>query len=68
MPTDQQISILCDITSSGGAGFINDSRQELVELIAAGYIERDPAMASSYKLTAKGQKALDDRGVGANEA
>lgn len=44
-----------------------DGRQDLVELVGAGYVERDPGLAGLYKLTVKGQKALDDRGVGANE-
>ena len=68
MPTDQQISIMCDIAASGGAGFAANRARDLVELVAAGYIERDRGLANLYKLTAKGQNALDERGVGANEA
>jgi hypothetical protein len=53
---------------SGGAGFPEDRRQDLVELVGAGNVERDPGLAGLYKLTVKGQEALDDRGVGANKA
>ncbi len=65
MPTDQQILIMCDIAASRGAGLRADHRQDLVELVCAGYIERKAGMAGLYKLTGKGQKTLDERGVGA---
>jgi hypothetical protein len=68
MPTDQQISLLVDIASSGGAALRPERLSELVDLIAADYVEGDPGPGERYRLTAKGQGVLDDRGVGANES
>lgn len=68
MPTDQQISIMCDIAASSGAGFAKSRARDLIELVAAGYIERDRGLTNLYKLTAKGRRVLDERGVGANDA
>jgi hypothetical protein len=65
MPTDQQISVLVDIASNRGAGLAPDRLLDLMELVAADYVEGDDNL---YKLTAKGENLLADRGVGANEA
>lgn len=71
MPTDTQISIMCDIAKSAGADLTPEKAAALPDLVAKGLIE--PAASDNtgndrYKLTATGQKLLDDRGVGANEA
>jgi hypothetical protein len=68
MPTDQQISILVDIASSGGVGLPRERLTDLMDLVAAGFVEGSDEPVAPYKLTARGQTALDDRGVGANEA
>lgn len=68
MPTDQQISILVDIASSGGACLPPDRLVDVLDLIAGGYVEADATPIDRYRLTAEGQSALDERGVGANEA
>jgi hypothetical protein len=67
MLTDHQISILVDIASSGGAALPPERLSDLVDLIAAGYVEGDEGN-NLYRLTAKGQAVLDERGVGANES
>jgi hypothetical protein len=68
MVSNQQISIMCDIAALGGAGLPADRHQHLVELVAAGYIERHEGTPGLFRLTPKGQRVLDERGVGANEA
>jgi hypothetical protein len=68
MPTDQQIAILVDIASSGGAGLRDERRTDLMGLIASDYVEQKEGPGELYKLTSKGQSVLDDRGVGANES
>jgi hypothetical protein len=41
---------------------------DLMDLFAAGFVEGSDEAGAFYKLTAKGQRVLDDQGVGANEA
>ena len=65
MPTDQQISVLVDIASNRGAGLAPDRLLDLMDMVAADYVEGDDDL---YKLTVKGQNLLADRGVGVNEA
>jgi hypothetical protein len=64
MPTDQQISVLVDIASNRGAGLAHDRLLDLMELVAADYVEGDDNL---YKLTTKGENLLADRGVGVNQ-
>jgi hypothetical protein len=75
MVTDEQISIMCDIVKSGGGDLPPAKLAALPAIIpaiiAGGLVERtagDNASVEKYKLTCKGQKLLDDRGVGANES
>lgn len=63
MLTDAQVAILCDIAQS--VAFTDQRRREIELLLQAGYIAKDD---DRYKLTAKAEKALSDRGVGLNEA
>jgi hypothetical protein len=65
MPSDQQISVLVDIASNRGADLRPDRLLDLMDLVAADYVEGDDDL---YRLTIKGQNFLADRGVGANEA
>jgi hypothetical protein len=67
MPSDQQISILFDIASDGGAGLASNKLPDLMDLVANGYIEASDG-DEFYKLTAKGQDLLSERGGGANES
>jgi DNA-binding PadR family transcriptional regulator len=70
MATDEQISVMCDIASSGGADLSASKIAALRAIVADGLIEptaKDETI-ERYKLTSKGQKLLDDRGVGANES
>ena len=63
MPTDQQIAIMCDI---GGPGELHsDKKRDLDILIAHGFVARDE---ETYRLTAKGQQFLAERGAGLNES
>jgi hypothetical protein len=62
MPTDQQISILVDIVSSSGAGLPRERLTDLMYLVAAGFVEGSDEVGTPYKLTAKGQRVLDDPG------
>lgn len=68
MPTDQQVSILVDIGSSGGAILPTERLVDVLELIAEVYVEAGTAAGRQYELTAEGHGVLDERGVGANEA
>jgi hypothetical protein len=65
MPTDQQISVLVDIASNRGANLRPDRLLDLMDLVAADYVEGDDDL---YRLTTKGQNLLADRGVGVNES
>jgi hypothetical protein len=67
MPTDQQVSILVDIASSGGVSLPSERLADIRALIAGGYVET-AAAGPRYRLTAAGQGVLDARGVGANES
>ncbi|WP_441237514.1 hypothetical protein [Bradyrhizobium sp. 930_D9_N1_4] len=63
MLTDVQVAVLCDIGQS--MAFSDDKHQELMRLITDGYVEKD---GDTFKLTAKGEAAVVDRGAGLNEA
>jgi predicted transcriptional regulator len=67
MPTDQQISILTDVASNGGSGLSPEKLSDLLDLVASGYVESE-GDSERYKLTAKGQGVLAERGVGVNES
>jgi hypothetical protein len=67
MPNDVQVSALVEIARSGGAPLLNEAQQNEIDgLVSASLIVRTGP--DEYDLTPAGQKALDDRGVGANEA
>jgi hypothetical protein len=67
MPSDQQISILFDIAGDGGAGLPSSKLPDLMDLVADGYVEAGDG-SEFYKLTAKAQDLLSERGGGANES
>jgi predicted transcriptional regulator len=61
--SDQEISILCDVLDKGGAN-LNADKRILDQLIAKGFVvaagHESPV---KYKLTAKAQQLLAERGV-----
>jgi hypothetical protein len=63
MLSDERVAILFDIGQS--ASLADDKHAELKGLIADGYIRKN---GDAYELTAKGEKELEDRGAGLNEA
>ena len=65
--TDAQIALLCDIGEFDPSTQTEDKRRDLARLIAGGYIEL-AGSRPAYKLTAKGNKFLGERGAGLNEA
>ncbi len=72
MPSDEGISAMVDIAGTPGKPLNPRQRSELDGLVAQGLIKKlapaDPGEPARYALTSKGQKVLDDRGVGANES
>lgn len=70
-PDDEAISVLVDVARSAGRDLTSRQRSRLDELISQGYIEstdRDGEPTAGFAVTPKGQRLLDRRGVGANEA
>lgn len=69
---DLGISVLVEIARTSGHDLSRDQLQELDRLIAEGLVEKissaGPSEAARYAVTSKGQRMLDDRGVGANES
>jgi hypothetical protein len=70
--SDAGISVMVDIAGTSGQHLNPGQRAELDSLLAHGLIEKiasaDRSEPAHYALTRKGQKVLDDRGVGANES
>jgi hypothetical protein len=67
MLTDRQIALMCDVAHNGAADIHPEHLNEMLDLIADDYVEGDDGSNGRYRLTAKGQQLLDDRGVGANK-
>jgi len=63
MLRDEQIALLCDIGHS--VAFAGDAHGEIEKLIVEGYVLKDGDL---YELTAKGERVIEDRGAGLNEA
>jgi hypothetical protein len=63
MLRDEQVAILCDIGQS--IAFADDMRGEVDKLVIGGYVLKD---GDIYELTPKGEKILEERGAGLNEA
>ena len=63
MLTDAQIAVLCDIGQA--SSFDDEKRNEVLNLVARGYIERHGDL---FKITPRGQKVLSDRGAGLNKS
>ena len=71
-PNDEAISALVEVARMSGQRLNPSQRSELDGLVAHGLIEKiaaaGPSEPARYAVTPKGQKVLDDRGVGANES
>jgi hypothetical protein len=71
-PSDDGISAMVDIARMSGQNLNPTQRRQLDRLIADGLIEKTAGAAqgaaANYAVTPKGQKMLDDRGVGVNES
>lgn len=70
--SDVAISAMVDIAGTSGQHLNPSQSAELDSLLAQGLIKKvvasDRQELAKYALTHKGQKLLDDRGVGANES
>jgi len=63
--SDQEIAILCDILEGQGANLEPDKKKVLDQLIAKGFVvSAEQESPAKYKLTAKAQLLLAERGVG----
>lgn len=68
-PGDEAIAVLVDVVRSAGRDLNAGQRLQLDRLISQGYVViADQGDGVAYKVTAEGQRLLDSRGVGANEA
>jgi hypothetical protein len=61
MLTEKRMAILRDIATAGDVGRPGEHHQSLVELVASGHVERDWGTGGWFKITSKGQRALDER-------
>jgi hypothetical protein len=65
--TDDQVALLCAIGEFDPSKQTEDKKRDLEWLISGGYVEL-AGSRHAYKLTAKGNKFLGERGAGLNEA
>ena len=63
MLKDEDVAILCDIQQS--IAFADDMHGLVQRLIVEGYVLKD---GDIYELTPKGEKVIEARGAGLNEA
>jgi hypothetical protein len=67
--SDAQIALLCDIEEQHPSTLTDDKKQDLEQLLLAGYAEPGKGEPGSiFRLTAKGSAFLSERGAGLNEA
>jgi len=70
--SDTGIAVMCDIARASGLDLDADKRAVLDRLIADGLVEvsrpAKPTEAAKFAVTSKGQRLLDERGVGVNES
>jgi DNA polymerase III psi subunit len=67
---DEEVALMCDILQSMELHLNSRKELELSRLTALGYLKSEPEAPGGrgYRITAKGQQYLDERGVGANES
>ena len=71
MPSDDQIAVMVEVAQNGGLNLNAGQRSALHAACTDGLIEPTSEKSEKpekYRLTPKGQSALDERGVGANES
>jgi predicted transcriptional regulator len=70
--SDTGIAVMCDIARMSGLDLDDDKQAVLDRLIANGLVEisktAKPTEGTKFAITRKGQRMLDERGVGANES
>jgi predicted transcriptional regulator len=70
--SDTGIAVMCDIARASGLDLDDDKQAVLDRLIADGLVAKSsaakPAEAAKFEVTPKGQRMLDERGVGVNES
>lgn len=70
--SDTGIAVMCDIARASGLNLDDDKQAVLNQLIADGLVSESSAAnateATRFAVTPKGQRLLDDRGVGVNES
>ncbi len=69
--SEQEISILCEVSEEEPDNYEGGKKLDFERLVARGYIEGTKDTAPGllqYKLTAKGEAALEQRNAGLNEA
>jgi hypothetical protein len=70
--SDTGIAVMCDIARASGLDINADKQAVLDRLVADGLVEilksARPTEGTKFAVTRKGQRLLDDRGVGANES
>jgi hypothetical protein len=65
--TAQQISLLFEVGEEEAFSYSGDKKRDFEHLLATGYVERSTG-GPKYKLTAKGEHVIEERGGGINEA
>ncbi|MET0710251.1 MAG: hypothetical protein ABWY64_05345 [Tardiphaga sp.] len=70
--SDTGIAVMCDIARASGLD-LDDNKQAVLDgLIADGLVEvskaAEPDEGTKFAITRKGQRLLDERGVGVNES
>ena len=67
--TDQQISLLCDVSQSSLLTLDPEKKRDLDQLIMDGFVKLTvDDLPIRYKLTAKDENVLGERGAGLNES
>ena len=70
--SDSGIAVMCDIARASGLDLDDNKQAVLNQLIADGLVTESSAAkateATKFEVTPKGQRLLDERGVGVNES
>jgi predicted transcriptional regulator len=70
--SDTGIAVMCDIARASGLDLDDDKQAVLNQLIADGLVsessEANSNESKKFEVTPKGQRLLDERGVGVNES
>jgi predicted transcriptional regulator len=70
--SDTGIAIMCDIARASGLDLDHEKQAVLHQLIEDGLVNQTsaakPTESAKFAVTPKGQRVLDERGVGVNES